>query len=268
MQARWPSFPPMSRGAQSDISTNSAIGVSLRTSPPSPALRRLPAPDRDRLLAEMQAEGTCWVGPTAWRSAPACRASFCGWSTRLEDRRAIGRGSSESERSAGRPIWPGALARGSSMSMTETSEQMDARLLRVIAQAQFEVFPADYIWQPMSRDQRPSRDAIACVRDGEVWYEFVPAPTSTSAQRYRVVSFHFKEGTDAAGFVAWLAAHLKRSAGTGSVVICGKDRRETPELFRTSQDVFDYWTCSVAAGDRFVALIRSLIAQGSGGSAP
>jgi len=98
------------------------------------------------------------------------------------------------------------------MSTTETSEQMDARLLRVIAQAQFDVFPADYIWRPMSLDHRPSRDAIACVRDGEVWHEFVPAPASTSAQRYRVVSFHFTEGTDAAGFVAWLAAHLKRSA--------------------------------------------------------
>jgi hypothetical protein len=44
-----------------------------------------PAPERDRLLAEIQAEGTCWVGPTAWRRAPACRASFCGWSTTLED---------------------------------------------------------------------------------------------------------------------------------------------------------------------------------------
>lgn len=44
-----------------------------------------PAPERDRLLAEIQAEGTCWVGPTVWRSAPACRASFCGWSTTLED---------------------------------------------------------------------------------------------------------------------------------------------------------------------------------------
>jgi len=30
------------------------------------------------------------------------------------------------------------------MSATETSEQMDARLLRVIAQAQFDVFPGDY----------------------------------------------------------------------------------------------------------------------------
>ena len=148
------------------------------------------------------------------------------------------------------------------MSTTETSEQMDARLLRVIAQAQFDVFPADYIWQPMANDQRPSRDAIACVRDGKVWHEFVPAPPSTSAERYRVVSFHFTEGTDAAGFVAWLAGHLKRSAGTGSVVICGKDRRDTPELFRTSQGVFDYWCCSVTAGDRFVALIRSLITQG------
>ena len=148
------------------------------------------------------------------------------------------------------------------MSTTETSEQMDARLLRVIAQAQFDVFPADYIWQPMTNDQRPSRHAIACVRDGEVWHEFVPAPASTSAERYRVVSFHFTEGTDAAGFVAWLAAHLKRSAGTGSVVICGKDRRDTPELFRTSQGVFDYWCCAVTAGDRFVALVRSLITQG------
>src|SRR5499433_1105944 len=149
------------------------------------------------------------------------------------------------------------------MSATETSEQMDARLLRVIAQAQFDVFPADYIWQPMTNDQRPSRDAIACVRDGEVWHEFVPAPASTSAERYRVVSFHFKEGTDAAGFVAWLAAHLKRSAGTGSVVICGKDRRDTPELFQTSLGVFDYWCCPVAAGDKFVAVMRALIEEGS-----
>src|SRR5262249_60375906 len=101
---------------------------------------------------------------------------------------------------------------------------MDARLLRVIAQAQFDVFPADYIWQPMTNDQRPSRDAIACVRDGEVWHEFVPAPASTSAERYRVVSFHFTEETDAAGFVAWLATHLKHSAVHGFGGVCGKAR--------------------------------------------
>jgi len=71
---------------------------------------------------------------------------------------------------------------------------MGARLLRVIAQAEFDVFPADYIWQRMSGDRRPSRDAIACVRDGEVWNEFIPAPPSTPAQRYRVVSFTSTRG--------------------------------------------------------------------------
>jgi len=43
------------------------------------------ADERDRTLSLIQAEGTCWVGPTVWRGAPACRASFCGWSTTLED---------------------------------------------------------------------------------------------------------------------------------------------------------------------------------------
>lgn len=148
------------------------------------------------------------------------------------------------------------------MAVTETADQMNARLLGVIAQSRFDVLPDDYIWQPMNPAHGPADVAIACVRDGDVWNQFVPVPTGASAQRYRVVSFHFKEGTEAAGFVAWLAAHLKRSAGTGSVVICGKDRRDTPELFQTSQGVFDYWCCSVGAGDKFVAVIRSLIVQG------
>lgn len=118
------------------------------------------------------------------------------------------------------------------------------------------------IWQSMLPGQPPAGNAIACVRDGDVWHQFVAASPNSAAQRYCVVSFHFKEGTDAAGFVAWLAGHLKRSAGTGSVVICGKDRRDTPELFQTSQGVFDYWSCSVAAGEQFVAVIQSLIEQG------
>jgi glutamate/tyrosine decarboxylase-like PLP-dependent enzyme len=43
-----------------------------------------PPADRDRLLSMIQSEGTCWVGPTMWRGLPACRASFCGWSTTAE----------------------------------------------------------------------------------------------------------------------------------------------------------------------------------------
>ena len=148
------------------------------------------------------------------------------------------------------------------MATTETSAEMEERLLRVIAQSQFDVLPEDYAWRPMKANEPPAGEALACVRDGSVWHQFVPAPTGGAAQRYRVVSFHFKEGTDAAGFVAWLAAHLKRSAGTGAVVICGKDRRDTPEIFETSLGVFDYWCSSVAAGERFVAVIQALIEQG------
>jgi hypothetical protein len=138
---------------------------------------------------------------------------------------------------------------------------MEARLLGVIAAADFEVLGGDYGWQRMGDDEAPSRDAIACVRDGPVWFGFQPAASDADAERYQVVSFHFLEGTDAAGFVAWLAAHLKRSAGTGAVIICGKDHRDSPELFRTSLGVFDYWCCPVAVGDRFVALIHDLIAK-------
>ena len=146
--------------------------------------------------------------------------------------------------------------------MSETPEQMNTRLLRVIAGAQFDVFPDDYVWEPMDARGGPAGHAIACVRDGEVWSQFVPATADAAPERYRVVSFHFKEGINAAGFVAWLAAHLKQSAGTGSVVICGKDCRNSPGLFQTSQGVFDYWCCAVEAGERFVAVIRSLIEQG------
>jgi len=152
------------------------------------------------------------------------------------------------------------------MAGPETNDEMEARLLHVIATAELEILDGDYVWQRMGDDQAPSCDAIACVRDGPAWFEFVPAAPDADAQRYRVASFHFREGTDAAGFVAWLAAHLKRSAGTGAVVICGKDRRASPELFRTSLGVFDYWCAPVAVGDRFVAVIRDLVSKDGAGS--
>ncbi len=46
-----------------------------------------PDPRRKTVLTLIQAEGTCWIGPTVWQGAPACRASFCGWSTTTEDSR-------------------------------------------------------------------------------------------------------------------------------------------------------------------------------------
>jgi len=61
------------------------------------------------------------------------------------------------------------------MAQVETTDEMETRLLRVIAQAHFEVLAQDYTWRRMAHNQPPSQKAIACVRDGEAWYEFLPA---------------------------------------------------------------------------------------------
>jgi glutamate/tyrosine decarboxylase-like PLP-dependent enzyme len=37
------------------------------------------------LLAQVQDDGTCWVGGTTWKGAPAFRVSFSNWSTTAED---------------------------------------------------------------------------------------------------------------------------------------------------------------------------------------
>ncbi len=34
-----------------------------------------------RVIAGIQAEGTCWVGPTVWQGKTAMRISVCGWAT-------------------------------------------------------------------------------------------------------------------------------------------------------------------------------------------
>jgi glutamate/tyrosine decarboxylase-like PLP-dependent enzyme len=39
----------------------------------------------DAVLARIQADGTCWVGGTTWKGAPAIRVSFSNWSTTRED---------------------------------------------------------------------------------------------------------------------------------------------------------------------------------------
>jgi len=51
------------------------------------------------------------------------------------------------------------------MAVPETPEEMETRLKRVIAQSQFDVLADDYIWEPMSPDQAPAREALACVKD-------------------------------------------------------------------------------------------------------
>jgi hypothetical protein len=59
--------------------------------------------------------------------------------------------------------------------MDETDAQFDQRLCRVIPQADTTFFPESYVWKPRGSGRTPSANALACVADGEVWHEFVPA---------------------------------------------------------------------------------------------
>jgi hypothetical protein len=64
------------------------------------------------------------------------------------------------------------------------------------------------------------------------------------------------------GAYGWLVSHLKRTVGTGVIVICGRDRRGGAALYRASQGVFDYWGCPAQIGEAVIAEVRSLIERG------
>ncbi len=141
-------------------------------------------------------------------------------------------------------------------------EADNSRLLSVIGSSTFRIYPSEYIWTSMRPGQGPSEDALACVRDGLSWFEFVPATNEPAKERYFVVSFNFSEEASASGFVAWLATYLKLQANTGVVVICGKDARNTSGLLAAANGVFDYWCCMTEAKPRFLAAIQTLIERG------
>lgn len=148
--------------------------------------------------------------------------------------------------------------------MDEDQREFDERLCRVIALAETIFYADDHAWRPLHLGSAPSHQALACVADAEHWYEFVPADDLNTEGRFRVVLFRFSEtGPSAIGFVAWLHSHLRTMGRTGAIVICGKDRRASPELFQICQGAMDYWACPVGpAGDRFLDVVRTLIERG------
>jgi len=51
-----------------------------------PQWRRLGAPERTRkVIAAIQADGTCWCGVTVWQGRTAMRISVSSWATQDED---------------------------------------------------------------------------------------------------------------------------------------------------------------------------------------
>ncbi len=139
---------------------------------------------------------------------------------------------------------------------------MHERLRGVIAAARFDALVEPYAWAKLGKSPQLPADALAAVRDGAAWYALTPvAPDAAGA--YRVLAFHFAEGSNASGFVAWLAARMKQEAGTGAMVVCGFDARATPALWQTSLGLFDYWGCPWDRGDDVVALVQRLRREGS-----
>src|SRR5262249_56177719 len=137
--------------------------------------------------------------------------------------------------------------------MSESAEQMHARLCRVIAGARLEVLSQPYAWEQVSEPSRLPANALAVVRDGSAWYALTSVPANAKGA-YRILVFHFAEGLNASGFVAWLARIMKKEAGTGGMGVGGFDARATPALWQNSLGLFDYWGCPLGRGGEVAAL--------------
>jgi hypothetical protein len=146
--------------------------------------------------------------------------------------------------------------------MPEAPEQTDKRLRAVIAAARFEALIQPYAWQPVAQPSQLPDTALAAVRDRSAWYALTSVPPDATGA-YRILVFHFAEGSNASGFVAWLAGLMKKEVGTGAMVVCGFDARATPALWQTSLGLFDYWGCPWDRGDDVVALVERLRREGS-----
>lgn len=134
----------------------------------------------------------------------------------------------------------------------ESPDEIDERLQGVMGQADLKVYEQPYLFEESSMEDGciPDEDALAFVRDDEVWSRLVPAAPNAEGELFRIFRFHFPEDIDNSGFVGWLAAHLKASLGTGVFVVCGQNSGHG--------GIFDYWGCPWEAGDEVLAEVTRL----------
>ena len=135
---------------------------------------------------------------------------------------------------------------------SESHEQMDRRLRRVLRRAEWHILPGTFAFVEYPRREFPMHlidDALALVRDNEVWSALVPSE-DPKAEAFAVFRFHFAPNEDNSGFVGWLASHLKRTLGTGLFVVCGQNSERG--------GIFDYWGAPVALGQQVLAAVAGL----------
>jgi len=138
----------------------------------------------------------------------------------------------------------------------ETPQETHARLLQVAARAQLEFLDGTFGFEELPLSDFPRRaspQALAFVRDEEVWSQLVPSK-DPATELFSVFCFHFTAGLDNSGFVGWLASYLKQTLGTGVLVVCGQNSRRG--------GIFDYWGCPAALGKAARQAIENLAAQG------
>jgi len=135
-------------------------------------------------------------------------------------------------------------------------EQTERRLLKVIAEAELEIFEENYVFEEFPlHDLHAKFDvaALAYVRDNDVWSQLAPSDDK-SKELFTLIRFHFKPNYDNSGFVGWLATHLKQTLGTGVFVVCGQNSKRG--------GIFDYWGCPRELRDMFVKEVKLLIDKG------
>ena len=133
---------------------------------------------------------------------------------------------------------------------TETIEQTETRLKKVIQAATLKIFDEEYYFQEVPLDKfQFEEQALAMVRDEEVWSFLVPSKSSAT-ENFTIFSFHFEDGLDNSGFVGWLASTIKRELGTGVFVVCGQNTKQG--------GIFDYWGCPTSISNEVITLVKEL----------
>lgn len=138
----------------------------------------------------------------------------------------------------------------------ETFKQTHQRLLKVIATSTIKVFDGFYSFEEFSLAEFPGKiksDAVAIIRDDEMWCQLVPA-TDKASELYKLFRFHFKPNCDNSGFIGWLANHLKTTHGTGVFVTCGQNTDEG--------GIYDYWGCPIEVADEVLSEVMNLVNEG------
>jgi hypothetical protein len=147
---------------------------------------------------------------------------------------------------------------------SESQEQAGMRLLKVIANAEYQVLAGFYAFEAMPNGPAETRPAaLVCVRDGKFWSQLIPVARPDAVKdSFKIFAFRFSPRFDATGFVGWLHSHLARTAGAASIVICGKDRRTGRSFGHGCGNIFDYWGCPADHVGAVLAEVKSLIERG------